>query len=314
MEMVEYCIICGSTEKYKIFSVQDWLMERMDKDYDIVRCAHCGLVFQSPRLSSSELDTHYQFNYEPYQVSNNFRNASFFRKILIEKGLNSKVRMATQTKPTGRLLDVGCSDGMFLYYLSKKKEWDGVGVEINSPIAKQAQMEFGLNIVIGTLEEANFADSLFDVVTMWDVLEHLSDPAGALKEIHRILKNEGNLAIRLPNIDSRDAKFFGKYWSGYDSPRHLYIFGPKTIRELLETHGFKIISITTTTGAYNGFLISLRFLLTARRMNKKLRKLILSFMDNPIMKVIMFPIFYLRSVHGKGTQMSVLAIKKEFYD
>lgn len=313
MELVESCNLCGSPERTQFYSLRDWLMGRDDVTTEMVKCTCCGLVYQSPRPTSVELEKHYGSVYEPYQVSRNFRNSSFIQRMLINSGLNSKAKMATQTKDTGKLLDIGCSDGMFLNYLHKKTNWIGEGVEINPQVAKQAQDEFGLRIFVGQLEEARFDNLSFDVVTMWDVLEHLPDPAGTLREINRILKNGGKLAIRLPNIESRDSSLFGKYWAGYDSPRHFFVFGINTIREILERNGYKVVAINTTTGAYNGFIISLKFLLTAKGIGKNWTKMIMAFLINPVMRVLMFPIFYIRSMNGKGTQMSVLAIKNENY-
>lgn len=313
MEIVESCNLCGSHENTSFYSLRDWLMGREDVTTEMVKCANCGLVYQSPRPTSSELEEHYGSIYEPYQVSRYFRNSSFIQKILINSGLNSKVKMATQTKVTGKLLDIGCSDGMFLNYLHKKTNWIGEGVEINPQVAKNAQDEFGLRIFVGQLEEAMFDNMSFDVVTMWDVLEHLPDPAGTLREINRILKIGGKLAIRLPNIDSRDSRLFGKYWAGYDSPRHFFVFGIDTIREILMRNGYEVVKINTTTGAYTGFLISLKFLLIAKGIHKKWTKLVMTILVNPVMRVLMFPIFYIRSMNCKGTQMSVIAIKTENY-
>jgi len=101
----------------------------------------------------------------------------------------------------GSLLDVGCAKGLFLD-LARKRGWNVQGVEISHTTAAFARQEFGLQVFTGVLEEAHFPANSFDVVSLWDLIEHLDNPFGFLRETARILKPGGIVLILTPNHDS----------------------------------------------------------------------------------------------------------------
>jgi SAM-dependent methyltransferase len=149
--------------------------------------------------------------------------------------------MTIPSKYQGKILDIGCGNGKRLLKL-KEDDWDTYGVEISDIASKHAR-ELGLNIFTSTLEQAEFEDEFFDVVILSHVLEHLSDPNITLKEIYRVLKNDGKLIISIPNVDSFEAKHLKKYWTAWELPRHLYHFTPVTIKSMLNKTGFEVIDI-----------------------------------------------------------------------
>ena len=103
------------------------------------------------------------------------------------------------------MLDIGCASGYFLD-IAQKNGWQIDGIELSQDLAKQAEALLNIQIYSLTLEEVNFASNYFDVVSMFDVLEHLSDPAKTLEEISRIMKPGGILVVNFPAIDSIFAK------------------------------------------------------------------------------------------------------------
>jgi ubiquinone/menaquinone biosynthesis C-methylase UbiE len=123
--------------------------------------------------------------------------------------------------------------------LAKESGWDAWGVEPSTWAAEQARSR-GLNVITGTLAEAGLQENYFDVVTMWDVIEHLTDPAGEVRHIHRVLKPGGVFAIHTIDIESWFARLMGKRWP-WLMEMHLYYFSPRTLGKLLERHGFTII-------------------------------------------------------------------------
>src|SRR5262249_7927331 len=149
--------------------------------------------------------------------------------------------------------------GVFLRGMQHHAGWDVHGVEINSETARLARERYQLEVRTGTLEQAAYSDGLFDVVTMWGVLEHLHDPAGSLREVHRVLNADGVLVVRVPNLASCDARLFGKYWAGFDSPRHLFVFTPRSLTSLLECNGFRVQNQHSRSGGAVMFQLSLRF-------------------------------------------------------
>lgn len=176
--------------------------------------------------------------------------------------------MTIPFKTNGKLLDIGCGDGKELLR-QKENGWDTYGVEINDLAANYVRKHYGLNVFTGIVEDAEFDDEFFDVIILNNVLEHMSDPKTTLNEIHRILKNDGTLIISIPNADSFEAKKFKKYWTGWDLPRHLYHFTPKTIKSLLITTGFQISEIKFDNNP-NIMLSSLKYVFEDHKINPML--------------------------------------------
>jgi 2-polyprenyl-3-methyl-5-hydroxy-6-metoxy-1,4-benzoquinol methylase len=101
----------------------------------------------------------------------------------------------------GPLLDVGCAEGLFLE-LAAKDGWAVTGTEISHYAVRHGKEELGLNVMQGELRDMKFSDSSFDAVTMWHVLEHTVNPMDVLKEIRRILKDDGVFVMAIPNLNN----------------------------------------------------------------------------------------------------------------
>jgi len=153
--------------------------------------------------------------------------------------LRSLLRQVPRWRPGGRVLDIGCGSGGYLAFLARTG-WSCYGVEPGRNSRSYAQEVLGLTVLPGPLEECAFSEGYFDVVTMWHVIEHFSNPPGALQEIHRILKPDGILMLRTPNIESWEARLFKGSWFGLDTPRHFFLFSLGTIRTLLVRNGFEV--------------------------------------------------------------------------
>jgi len=145
----------------------------------------------------------------------------------------------------GRLLDIGCGNGQFL---SRMRElgWEVVGVEPDPEAVHIAKEQFGLEVFEGSLEQVELPQNSFDAITMNHVIEHVPDPIGALAKCHRLLKPGGKLVIVTPNIQSLGSHLFGRYWRGWEVPRHLFLFSPKSLRMCAERAGLKVQELRTT--------------------------------------------------------------------
>jgi SAM-dependent methyltransferase len=237
--------------------VRDRLLDLMP-EFSVVRCERCDLHFINPPPTGEELIKAYPDNYESYLVHRS-REFSFIQRKSIRYGLRKRVQIVQKYKRRGRLLEIGCAEGLFLDFLRETGNWDTYGVEINWSAVQTARKQLGLNIFHGTLEEARLPDRDFDVVTMWDVLEHLPNPKVTLREIHRLLKPKGILVFRLPQFDCWERKVFGPYWSGWDPPRHLAVFSIKHLNRLLEGNGFKIVRSACMGGSYPALVLNVSF-------------------------------------------------------
>jgi len=304
------CNLCGSANAAPVLSdLPDFLLHRSEVSATLVKCASCGLVYQNPRPTFEEMAVHYPPDYESYTPEPGAKNASWLLRQAIRYGVYKRCRYVTHHKHSGRILDVGCSTGIFLQGMRNSGDWEPYGVEINEHAAHIAQ-EHGLDVRLGTLEQAGFADEFFDVVTLWDVLEHLHDPSGSLREIYRILKPDGLLVIRVPNASSWDSRLFGRYWAGLDSPRHLYVFTPVTLDALLTANHFQSVARSSQIGAYPTFLLSLRFWSAARDKPNTARDFLIKLLYHPIMRLLSAPLFYLGGLGLRGPLVVTTVTKR----
>ena len=136
----------------------------------------------------------------------------------------------------GTLVDIGSGTGYFADYMTRKG-WNVTGIELSEPAREYSITRFGLTVISPT-EISAIKDGSVDCVTLWHVLEHLYEPVKWLKEIMRILKDDGTCIIALPNIKSADAGWFGNEWAALDVPRHLWHFSPATLQAFIKQHGF----------------------------------------------------------------------------
>jgi len=130
-----------------------------------------------------------------------------------------------------------------------------------------------------------------------------------LDEIHRILRPDGVLIIRIPNGNAWDAKLFGRYWAGYEPPRHLFVFNKYNISRLLCESGFKPIDFSSEFGSYMTFILNIRFWLTEFNIPIKLKEIIIKLLYNPFMRILAIPLFSLLSLGTHGPSMTITAIR-----
>jgi len=198
-----------------------------------VRCRNCHLIYVNPIEKASKINEAYS------------QRKSFDAAIIKESRLRateSQVELVKKYKDGARLLDVGCGEGFFLFNASKAG-YTTKGIEISQDAAEYAIREFGLDVEAKPFEELRFAENYFDVVTLWQVLEHVSYPLMVLKEVHRILKPGGLLATSTPDIEGMLAKIFQRKWWNL---RRLHInqFTAKTLTDMLNRAGFKNVFST----------------------------------------------------------------------
>ncbi len=292
------CNHCGMDSTEPFAKLQDWLCG-IEGEFYLVRCANCGLVYQNPRPDVAEIARFYPSEYEPYVAANDA--ASIIQKRALDFGMDRRCRLIRHWIPAGRLLDVGCSSGLVLNRMRHYGDWELTGVELNEAVAQQARQQFNLDVFAGQLAEAAFPDAHFDVVTLWDVLEHLHDPRAALQEIRRILKPGGIVIIRTPQLESLDGWLFGNYWIGLDAPRHLYIFPRPVMTRMLNLAGFEIIQ-QKCWGGYFGFVYSMDFWLRARgkRLDKRIE-------HSLVLRAATLPLFWAIDRLGRGTSITIVA-------
>jgi 2-polyprenyl-3-methyl-5-hydroxy-6-metoxy-1,4-benzoquinol methylase len=199
----------------------------------IVRCRECGLVYANPRWDSSVVRDSYTVVEDPTYVEE--REG---RVLTFSRNLRPFQELVAASSQTRRLLDVGCHIGVMVE-LAQQRGWEAWGVEPSTWAAEQARAR-GLHVVTATLAEAGLEDGYFDVVTMWDVIEHLTDPMAELRQVRRVLKPGGIFAVHTIDIESSFARIMGKRWP-WLMEMHLYYFSPRTLGKMLKKEGFAVI-------------------------------------------------------------------------
>jgi 2-polyprenyl-3-methyl-5-hydroxy-6-metoxy-1,4-benzoquinol methylase len=211
-----------------------------------VKCQNCHLIYMNPMENVSKTNEYYS------KAKNN--HASTIRESYLRTA-KSQVRLIQEYASGTSLLDIGCAQGFFLFSASQAG-YTTKGIEISQDAAEYARREFGLDIEVKPFEELRFAENHFDVVTLWQVLEHVPYPLMVLKEVNRILKPGGLLVVSTPNVEGIPAKILRKRW--WDIKRlHINQFTTKTLMDILQNSDFKNISSVS----YRGF-VSLSILLT----------------------------------------------------
>lgn len=151
-----------------------------------------------------------------------------------------------RSRPPGRLLDVGCGAGYFLD-AGREAGWEVQGVELSPAAVQVGREQLGLDIFQGTLEQAALQDQAFDILTMFEVLEHLQDPGPVLREAWRVLRPDGLLAVQVPNdLDSYRNRVFGpgnRWW--IIPPLHLYYFTASSLTQWLQKSGFTPLYVSS---------------------------------------------------------------------
>lgn len=220
--------------------------QRIDDRYCLARCKACGLVATFPPVPASEIGRYYP---ETYYGENNRRfNPLMERMIVYFRARRAKAIEAYI--PRGRILDVGCGRGI-LPALMRDRGWDAHGLEFSEIAARNARDELRIPMFVGDFLQSPYPDDSFDCVVLWHVLEHLEDPAAALRKARRILRSGGLLVIAVPNFDSLQARWSGRHWFHLDVPRHYHHFGLEVLRQLLEKNGFSIADVSHFSSEQN---------------------------------------------------------------
>ncbi|MFX0199428.1 MAG: methyltransferase domain-containing protein [Candidatus Hodarchaeota archaeon] len=229
------CNLCGSSD------LED-VGEKLG--FTIVECLKCGLRFTNPRPNGKAREALYSRDY--YFGYRAWLGQQIKSESVIQEGLlaGQQVRNILLYKKRGKLLDVGCSTGELLE-AAQKKGFSCWGVEPNKWACSFANKKRGLKVINGELQKFSFESNFFDVVSYMEVIEHIPDPLGELREINRILKNDGILMLSSPNFGCEESHELGIQWKHNKPWEHIYLFDYVHLRKMLDLAGFSIIDVTT---------------------------------------------------------------------
>lgn len=233
------CPFCGNSNITSFIDAKDYTVS--NEIFEILKCNNCTAAFTQNIPVQNEIGKYYQ--------STNYISHSDTREGFISK-IYHKVRNVTlekkkslilkhTQKKSGNLLDIGAGTGAFVNTM-KLAQWNVLGLEPDDTAIANAKNKY--NILLQNPDDL-FQQNLqtFDAITLWHVLEHIHTLQEYLQQFHSILKNDGKLFIAVPNYTSYDATYYKEFWAGYDVPRHLYHFSPKSMEMLAKKNNFKVI-------------------------------------------------------------------------
>lgn len=225
------CLICGSGNLKEL------------PEYDkanLIKCRNCDFVFCKKKPSNEDLKT----NYDNYPRSNDISPITITR-------YNELLDKYDKYRKTNNILDVGCGDGHFLK-VAKEKGWNVYGTEFTDKAVEVCLMK-GINIKKGVLNILNYENIQFDIVTSFEVIEHINNPVEEINKFSKLLRKGGLLYITTPNFNSVSRYILKQKWNIIEYPEHLCYYTKKTLTKVVVENGFSKLNFETTGFSFSRF-------------------------------------------------------------
>lgn len=238
------CPLCAEARSQKLFEGAD-LLHALPGRFAVVACVDCGLKRTSPRPTPEAIGYYYPDEYGAYlntavfsdpTVSTGWRSIVNFAKGFFDTKAN-----ATPTMVPGRMMEIGCATGTYLHQMAQQG-WRVEGIEFSANAADEARQR-GYQVEIGSVEMADRDDNQFDLIAGWMVLEHLHDPLLALTKMRKWIREDGQLAISVPDSGGYEFTLFTEHWYALQLPTHLFHYDKYSISKLLEKSGWRVTRI-----------------------------------------------------------------------
>jgi SAM-dependent methyltransferase len=243
------CRLCGSTDVRFAFSIDAKDARLQRATYDLAICSACDLMYVASERPSS--DNRVVFEDEHYMEGS--LTCQSWRDWNVREHFLPKLDLLAKHGKIGRLLDIGCGDGLFLG-AAASRGWNAVGIEYNPVLATKAARRTDACIVRSSAQALSFESASFDAATLIHVLEHMDQPRTALAEARRILRPGGLLYVAIPVLDARTRslvfrlpsallrrkalRVLAELWP----PDHLLHFPASTLRQAVEREGFEVLT------------------------------------------------------------------------
>ncbi len=232
------CPVCLNPATGPGLTGTDFLFETTSKIFTLHLCSCCQTLFLDPMPDTSEIAGFYPVEYwwKTGHAGILKRLESIYRRLALHDHI-AFIMKAAADRTDPELLDVGCGSATLLGLL-KRYGFRVRGLDFSSEAAAVAKIENGVEVTVGSLEDARFPDQSFDIVTLFHVMEHVTNPRQVLGEVARVLKPNGVVVLQVPNIESWQFQIFGARWYGLDIPRHVIDYSRTSMLKLLSDSRF----------------------------------------------------------------------------
>lgn len=213
---------------------------------EVFECPRCGLIFYRGNTASDLYSREYFEGGEYHDYRGDER--------VIRRNFRKQIRRLLELVPSGRLYEIGCAYGFFLD--QARAHWDVSGIDVTEEGIAHAREALRLPVECGDFLDSPENPGAFDLICMWDTIEHLPHPVRTIEKATRALKPGGALVITTGDIGSLVARWRGERWRQIHPPTHLYYFSRKTLTLAIEKAGLSVDSIDSV-----GYWRSLRSML-----------------------------------------------------
>ena len=252
MIVIEKCPVCQGISFTKKATCTDHTASK--ENFNIVSCETCGFRLTNPRPKNERLGVYYESD---MYISHTNSSAGLFNwmyQTVRSYSIKTKVSLLKSLNLSGtQHLDIGCGTGEFLR-ACEVAGFNTKGIEPSEIARKKAIKNYGLSVSANS-DLSRLGKSKFDSISMWHVLEHISNLNETISEFKRILKANGKIIVAVPNYSCWDASYYKEYWAAWDVPIHLWHFSKKTIVQVFKNHGFQLIK--TKPMLFDAYYVSL---------------------------------------------------------
>lgn len=233
LQQITNCPVCKGNNFVPFLTCKDYTVSQ--ESFNIVSCNTCNFKFTNPRPSDSEIGKYYKS--EDYVSHSDTKKGLINRlyHMVRTRTLKQKLGLISSYVSRGTILDYGCGTGMFLKTCADAG-WKSFGFEPDSDARKLAE---GKGLTVANSKET-LSSNKYDIISLWHVLEHVTDLDPTLEFFSKTITDNGRLIIAVPNYTSADSKHYKEFWAGYDVPRHIYHFEINTLKKLLGNYGFSL--------------------------------------------------------------------------
>ncbi len=208
----------------------------------LVACDKCGLVYVSHQPDPQVL---YDLYGENYFHNNDSGTVGYTNYLADEQNIRKtfarRLKYLDRFIQPGNLLDIGCAAGFFLDE-ANRRGWSVQGLDVSGFAVNYVTDRFGFDARQGSILDLDYPENHYDLITMWDVIEHVPDPMSQIEKVASLLRPGGVFALATPDVDSLPAQITGKRWVGYKlSEEHVYYVSVKTLSNMLDRAGFDVI-------------------------------------------------------------------------